>query len=201
MYTMRFARGMPRRTDSTPVIWPATVTGSPGQALDECMTTRIRWNYTNDEKLCRIGHLPEYQYPRIRPRNWVRTWKVNYQNLMGRYWWLTTRTTTTTTTCKIRRKYETNRPRIRSIDTINEDIESTGLILRGAIDFTKDRGRWKSFIRTHRSQMAGVKNLWWERDWPIVTFAWAYLKFKSVVLTIKPFRERNFRSTCMLVTT
>jgi len=26
----------------------------------------------------------------------------------------------------------------------------------GAMDFTKDRGQWRSFIRTHRRQMAGL---------------------------------------------
>jgi len=33
---------------------------------------------------------------------------------------------------------------------INEDIESVGLTLRGAMDLAKDRGHWRSFIRTHR---------------------------------------------------
>ena len=31
------------------------------------------------------------------------------------------------------------RPRLQWIDNINEDIESTGLMLRGAMDLTKDR--------------------------------------------------------------
>jgi len=50
------------------------------------------------------------------------------------------------------------RPRLLWIDNINEDIESIGLQLRGAMGFTKDRGQWSSFIRTDRRQMAGVRN-------------------------------------------
>ena len=34
------------------------------------------------------------------------------------------------------------------------DMESTGLTLREAMDLTKDRGQWRSFIRTHHRQMA-----------------------------------------------
>ena len=40
----------------------------------------------------------------------------------------------------------------------NEDIESIGPTLRGAMDLTKDRRQWRSFIRTHRRQMAGIWN-------------------------------------------
>jgi len=36
--------------------------------------------------------------------------------------------------------------------------ESLGLTLRGAMDSTKVRGKWRSFIRTHRRQMAGVRS-------------------------------------------
>ena len=53
------------------------------------------------------------------------------------------------------------RPRLRWIDNVKEDIESIGLTLRWAIDLTKDRGQWRSFIRIHRRQMAGVRNWWW----------------------------------------
>jgi len=37
--------------------------------------------------------------------------------------------------------------------------------LSGATDLTKDRGQWRSFIRTHRCQMAGVWNWWWWWWW------------------------------------
>jgi len=58
-------------------------------------------------------------------------------------------------------KRNKDRPRMRwIIDNINENIESVGLTLRGAMELTKDRGQWRSFIRTHRRQLAGVKN-WW----------------------------------------
>src|SRR6218665_2990132 len=40
------------------------------------------------------------------------------------------------------------RPGLRWIDSINEDMESIGLTLRGAIDLTKNRGQWRSFIRS-----------------------------------------------------
>jgi len=43
----------------------------------------------------------------------------------------------------------------------NEDghrIKSIELTLRGAMDLAKDQGQWRSFIRTHRRQMAGVRN-------------------------------------------
>jgi len=41
---------------------------------------------------------------------------------------------------------------------VNEDIESFGRTSRGAMDLTKDRGQWRSFIRTNRRQIAGVRN-------------------------------------------
>ena len=55
-------------------------------------------------------------------------------------------------------KRHRGRPRQRWIDNINEDITSLGLTLRGAMDLTRDRGQWRSFIRTHRRQVAGVRN-------------------------------------------
>ena len=55
-------------------------------------------------------------------------------------------------------KRNKGRPRLRWIDNINEDITSLGLTLRGALDLTSDRGQWRSFIRTHRRQRAGVRN-------------------------------------------
>src|SRR6218665_1807840 len=45
------------------------------------------------------------------------------------------------------------RPRLRWIDDVNEDIDSIGLTLWGAMNLTKNRRQWKSFIRTHRRQM------------------------------------------------
>jgi len=35
-------------------------------------------------------------------------------------------------------------------------MESVGLTLWGTVDLTKDRGQWRSLIRTHSRQMAGV---------------------------------------------
>jgi len=29
------------------------------------------------------------------------------------------------------------------------------------MDLTKDREQWRSFIRTHRRQIADVRNWWW----------------------------------------
>ena len=55
-------------------------------------------------------------------------------------------------------KRNKGRPRLRCIDSISEDIESIGLTFRGTMDLTKDRGQRRSFIRTHRRQMAGVRN-------------------------------------------
>jgi len=49
-------------------------------------------------------------------------------------------------------KRNKGRRRLRWIDNVNEDIESIGLTLRGTMGFTRDRGQWKSFIRTHRRQ-------------------------------------------------
>jgi hypothetical protein len=55
-------------------------------------------------------------------------------------------------------KRNKGRPRLRWIDNITQDIASLGLTLRGALDLTTDRGQWRSFIRTHRRQKAGVRN-------------------------------------------
>ena len=58
-------------------------------------------------------------------------------------------------------KRNEGRPRLRWIDNVKEskeDIESIGLTLLGAMNLTKDRGQWRSFIRTDRCQMAGVRN-------------------------------------------
>ena len=55
-------------------------------------------------------------------------------------------------------KRNKGRPRLRWIDNITQDIASLGQTLRGALDLTTDRGQWKSFIRTHRRQKAGVRN-------------------------------------------
>ena len=41
------------------------------------------------------------------------------------------------------------------IDILNEDIESIRLTLSGAVDLTKDRRQWRSFVRTHRRQNYG----------------------------------------------
>ena len=47
------------------------------------------------------------------------------------------------TTRKIQRKGSKGRPRIQWIDNTNKVIEPIGLILRGAMDLTKNRGKWK----------------------------------------------------------
>src|SRR6218665_637618 len=49
-------------------------------------------------------------------------------------------------------------PTLRRIDNVKDAIESIGMASSGAMDLTKDRGQWRSFIRTHRRQMAGVRN-------------------------------------------
>ena len=59
---------------------------------------------------------------------------------------------------RFERERNKGRPRLRWTDNVKKDIESIGLTLRGAKDLTKDRGQWRSFIRTHRPQMAGVRN-------------------------------------------
>lgn len=54
-------------------------------------------------------------------------------------------------------KRNQSRPRPRWIDNVNEDMESSGLTWRGAMDLTKDQGQWRSFIRTCHPQMAGIR--------------------------------------------
>ena len=68
-------------------------------------------------------------------------------------------------------KRNKGRPRLRWIDNVNEDFESVGLTLRGAMDLTKNWGQWRSFIHTHQRQMAGVRNWWWWLMWHRTIFS------------------------------
>jgi|SRR6218665_1281739 len=59
--------------------------------------------------------------------------------------------------CKIRQeKKQRQTKRLRWINNRREDVTSLGLRPRGAVYLTNDRGRWRSFIRTHRRQIDGV---------------------------------------------
>jgi len=55
-------------------------------------------------------------------------------------------------------KRNKGRPRLRWVDNIKEGMTSFGLTLRRAMDLTNYRGQWRSFLRTHRRQLDGVRN-------------------------------------------
>ena len=55
-------------------------------------------------------------------------------------------------------KRNKGRPRLRWIDNITGNITTLGLTLRKAMDLINDRGQCRSFFRTHRRQLAGVRN-------------------------------------------
>jgi len=61
----------------------------------------------------------------------------------------------------LRERFKRKRNKVRPlwIDNINEDIALLlGLTLRGAMDITDHRGQQRSFVRTHRYQMARFRN-------------------------------------------
>jgi len=76
---------------------------------------------------------------------------IAYSNKYGRIWERVLRVLNFGITDRKRKKGGT---RLRWIDNINEDITSLGLMLRGAMDLTIDRGQLKSSICTHRRQTA-----------------------------------------------
>jgi hypothetical protein len=59
---------------------------------------------------------------------------------------------------RMEEKRSRGRPRTRWIDNVKDDISTMGLSMRQALDLTKCRDEWRSFIHTQRHRTVGDRN-------------------------------------------
>lgn len=64
---------------------------------------------------------------------------------------------------RLEKRRNNSRPMLLMIDNINEEIESLWTDVKGSTGFDKRHiGQWRSYLRTHRRQVVGIRRRrWW----------------------------------------
>jgi len=63
---------------------------------------------------------------------------------------------------RLEKRRNNSRPMLLMIDNINEEIESLWTDVKGSTGFDKRHiGQWRSYLRTHRRQVVGIRRRRW----------------------------------------